>query len=106
MVGCYRTNQSPAYLYLLAILAGGFIACGFASHRALKRDGSNAEKWIERVERVTGRDFAYLVVLLAIINRLEWFAWGAAFGSYLFAGALWWLTSRSRKAAGVDAASV
>jgi phosphatidylglycerophosphate synthase len=106
MVGCYRTNQSPAYLYLLAILAGGFIACGFASHRALKRDGSNAEKWIERVERVTGRDFAYLVVLLAIVNRLEWFAWGAAFGSYLFAGALWWLTSRSRKAAGVDAASV
>jgi phosphatidylglycerophosphate synthase len=106
MIGCYRTSHSQVYFYLLALLTGGFLACAVASHRALKRDGSNAEKWIERVERVTGRDFAYLVVALAIINRLEWFVWGAAFGSYLFAGALWWLTSRSRKAAGARAASV
>ena len=106
MIGCYRASHSHVYFYLLALLTGGFVACAIASHRALKRDGVNAEKWIERVERVTGRDFAYLVVMLAIINRLEWFAWGAAFGSYLFAGALWWLTSRSRMAAGVKAASV
>jgi phosphatidylglycerophosphate synthase len=106
MIGCYRTSHSPVYFYLLVLLAVGFVACAVASHRALKRDGINADKWIERVERVTGRDFAYLVVVLAIINRLQWFAWGAAFGSYLFAGSLWWLTSRSRKAAGVKAALV
>jgi len=105
MIGCYRTSHSSAYFYLLGILAVGFGLCAIASHRALKRDGSNAEKWVERVERVTGRDFAYLVVVLAIVNRLEWFAWGAAFGSYLFAGALWWLTSRSRKITGHETAT-
>jgi phosphatidylglycerophosphate synthase len=99
IIGCYRTSHSSIYFYLLAILGLGFVLCAIASHRALKRDGSNAEKWIERVERVTGRDFAYLVVILAVFDRLDWFAWGTAFGTYVFAGALWWMTTRSRKAA-------
>ena len=97
MVGCYRSSQSPAYLYLLAILLGGFAISGLAVKRALNLTGEHAQRWIGAVERVTGRDFAYLLVVLALLNWLPVFAWGAAFGSWMFGFSLWWLTNRRRE---------
>jgi phosphatidylglycerophosphate synthase len=103
IAGCYRSSGSVAYFYLLAIMLVGFGFCAISVARAFKVSGSDAEAWIGKVDRITGRDFAYLLVILALINRLAIFAWGAAFGTYLFALGLWWLTDRRRPRAERDA---
>src|SRR5579863_478764 len=95
LVGCYRVEHSRAYLYLIPILLGGFAMCAYATMRAFKVKGEQAAAWLDKVDRWSGRDFAYLLVVLALINRLEWFAWGAAFGSYVFAAVLIWITGRA-----------
>jgi phosphatidylglycerophosphate synthase len=95
LAGCYRASQSAAYLYLIPILLGGFALCAYAVSRAFKFQGEQAAVWLDKVDRWSGRDFAYLLVALAAINRLEWFAWGTAFGTYVFATVLIWITDRS-----------
>jgi len=94
MTGCFRASQSHLYIYLLVLLLIGFGLCAISVNRALSLSGDAAARWISRVERATGRDFAYLVAIFALINRLAWFAWGVTFGAYVFAGVLWRLTTR------------
>ena len=93
-VGCYRTSNDHLYVYVLLALLGGFGLCAISVNRALSIGRAGAENFIKSVDRLTGRDFAYLLLLLALINRLDYFIIGAAIGTYAFAGALWWLTTR------------
>lgn len=99
LAGCYRVSHSPAYLYLIPILLGGFAMCAYATWRAFKFKGEQAAAWLDKVDRWSGRDFAYLLVILAVVNRLEWFAWGTAFGTYVFAMVLIWITGQSKSPA-------
>jgi phosphatidylglycerophosphate synthase len=94
LAGCYRADHSPTYLYLIPMLLGGFAMCAYATWRAFEFKGERAAVWLDKVDRWSGRDFAYLLVLLAAINRLEWFAWGTAFGTYIFASVLILITGR------------
>ena len=95
LVGCYRVEHSRAYLYLIPMLLGGFATCAYATWRAFEIKGERAAQWLDTVDRWSGRDFAYLLVVLALINRIEFFAWGTAFGTYVFAAVLIWITGRT-----------
>ena len=100
MVGCYRVSHSLAYFYLLLILLVGFGVCALTVNRALGVASEATSRWISKVERSTGRDFAYLVVILALVDHLAWFAWAAAIGTYVFALVLWILTTRQVRRTG------
>jgi phosphatidylglycerophosphate synthase len=93
--GCYRASHSGAYLYLIPILLGGFGMCAYATWNAFQLKGEKAAEWLDKVDRWSGRDFAYMLVVFALTNRLEYFAWGTAFGTYAFALVLMWITGRT-----------
>jgi phosphatidylglycerophosphate synthase len=92
-IGCYRVAHSPAYFYVLGVLLGGFGLCAISVNRAMSVSSAGAEAFLRKVDRRTGRDFAYLVLLLALLNRLNYFIVGAAVGTYVFAAVLWRVTS-------------
>ena len=93
-LGCYRESGSSWYLYLIPVVLGGFALCGLGVYLALSIDEKGAEQWLGKIDRISGRDFAYLLVILALVDRLGFFAWGAAFGTYVFSFILMWVTYR------------
>jgi phosphatidylglycerophosphate synthase len=104
-VGLYRQHSDDPYLMLMAILLGGFACTLVVTYFFLVRRPGFAQnggepvsskgkvrRWLLRgFEMLINRDFAYLLVLLALVGRLHWFFWGAAFGTYLFAILLVWI---------------
>lgn len=95
LAGCYRVSHNDAYLYLIPITLGGFATCAYATWRAFSVRTERTARWLNQLDRWSGRDFAYLLMALAVANRLQWFAWGIAFGTYVFAVVLIWITGRT-----------
>ena len=101
-LGLYRDSGDPGYLHILWILIGGFGLCGLAVYQCILRRNPEelrrSVKTIRIMAMLSNRDFAYIVVVLALVQRLHWFLIGAAVGTYLFAATLW-LTSFYEKRA-------
>ncbi len=99
-VGLYRADPSQPFVALGVALVGGLICATAATMTFLVPEPPGQQppprtargRWRRRLlrgfEMLMNRDFAYALLALAVLGRLEWFLWGAAFGTYVYAGAL------------------
>jgi phosphatidylglycerophosphate synthase len=104
-IGLYHQDPGGHYLLLMGILLGGFACTSVVTYFFLvrrpgfARSGGTPVSWRGRFRRwllhgfesLMNRDFAYLLVVLAAVDRLHWFMWGTAFGTYVFAILLVWI---------------
>jgi phosphatidylglycerophosphate synthase len=104
-IGLYRQSPDGHYLLLLGILLGGFACTSVVTYFFLvrrpgfARSGGTPLSWrgklrqrlLRGFEALMNRDFAYLLLVLALVDRLYWFMWSTAFGTYLFVILLAWI---------------
>lgn len=86
----FHANAGEAMASLVWITLGGFALAtiaGFSFSRWIERSGRKAELH-NGYESLASRDFAYVILLLAVVGRLHWFVWLAAIGSYAFVAGL------------------
>jgi phosphatidylglycerophosphate synthase len=92
-LGLYHDSGNPAYFWILLVLIGGFGLCGIAVYQCMSRRSPeelrSSGSTLRIIDMMNNRDFAYLLVALALVQRLQWFLVGAAIGTYLFALVLW-----------------
>ncbi|MGD0231839.1 MAG: CDP-alcohol phosphatidyltransferase family protein [Syntrophorhabdales bacterium] len=97
-LGLSRTAQDPVYLEALGFLLIGFGLCALTVHRLMghgpEEQGSAEAPWLAGL--LVNRDFAYLVVLLALAGRLDWFLFATTVGVYVFALVLFLFDIRRR----------
>jgi phosphatidylglycerophosphate synthase len=102
-VGAYRAGRIEEAIAFTATLIAGFLCASAATYFCLLGDGpvkqlearSRRGRMRRRVlqifEALMNRDFAYLIAVLALIDRLHWFLWGTVFGTYAYALGLVWV---------------
>jgi phosphatidylglycerophosphate synthase len=92
-IGLYRGTGDAGYVKALLFLLAGFGLCGVSVYYFILRPATDefrrSPATLRLMALVTNRDFAYLVLALALVDRLGWFLKGAALGTFLFAAALW-----------------
>ncbi|MGH7474265.1 MAG: hypothetical protein ACREJW_10000, partial [Candidatus Methylomirabilales bacterium] len=91
----YLRHPEPTVLLVGALLLVGVIASAgiVATHVIRPRRPVN-----RLLAQLTHRDFALIVLLAALVDRLEWFLWAAAIGINLFWPSALALLIRDRRA--------
>lgn len=101
--GLYRHTADPVYLHALWFLLCGFAFCALAVQRVMghgpEKHGSGEAPWLAAL--LVNRDFAYVVVALALLHRLSWFLIAAAAGTYVVALTLFAISFKKRPTASV-----
>jgi phosphatidylglycerophosphate synthase len=96
-VGAQRAGHVENVSWLAATSIAGFLCASAATYFCLLHDGpvthrttaSRRGRLRRRLllffEALMNRDFAYLLLALALVDRLHWFLWGTVFGTYTYA---------------------
>jgi phosphatidylglycerophosphate synthase len=89
-IAAYRIG-GPIYLKLFGIF---LIGCGLSAATAYWVYKTRAADSQSLLEKLTSRDFVYLIVPFALMGRMDLMMWIAAVGSFVFPIVLWALTCR------------
>jgi len=83
-IGLYRRSTDPVVATLGVVLLGGIaLAMATVYLRIIRRVPNAAQQ--KFFEAFASREFAYLLVVLTLVDRLDWFLWMSALGTYAFA---------------------
>jgi phosphatidylglycerophosphate synthase len=102
-VGLVRQGLPPAGQWAALALLGGVGAAMAAMHLLVVRPtlatsgdlhGSQRPAGADEpppspLERLAGRDYTYVLLILALLGHLEWFLYGAAAGAWAFVAGFW-----------------
>ena len=100
----YWRTPEPRFIWLGALAClGVLLSAGWISWKTLKNKSGEGDFFVSVVEEMnppkvrgdlgwltrladylTRRDFGYLILILAVAGRLEWFLWASAIGGNLF----------------------
>lgn len=83
-VGLYRRSTDPTIALLGAALVVGVCVAMATVYTCIVRRPPNARQQL-LFDAFASREFAYLLVVLTVAGRLDWFLWLSAVGTYVFA---------------------
>ena len=96
-LGLYRREYDTLYFVLGGLTLGGILVSIAVYLPYLLRRQKMHSTLARLYEHLASRDFAYVLPVLALIDRLQWFLWATTIGTYLFAGAWVVLAVRERR---------
>jgi phosphatidylglycerophosphate synthase len=84
-INVYLTHPGLAAIPAgLVLLSGVLLSMAFVWWLLLRSPAPRRGAVELFYERVASRDFIYVILVLAVVRRLDWFLWTAAVGSHLF----------------------
>jgi phosphatidylglycerophosphate synthase len=101
-LGSYKSSGQPLFLAAGLLLAFGYVACWWFNTPDLKTANftenpdlppSNSTTMLEEA---TSRDFFYIILLMAIVNLLDWMIVATALGTIIFAVIFYWRKSNGK----------
>jgi phosphatidylglycerophosphate synthase len=96
-LGLYRRWDDTLYFVLGGLSLGGILISMAVYLPYLWRRQKVHSSLARLHEHLASRDFAYLLPVLALVDKLQWFLWATTIGTYLFAAVWVVLAIRERR---------